>query len=70
MDSVQVFAKKGNSIFVFTNGSIRKALRYNIKKCKGIEFEENLPVHKGAGGTGREGWSPSKIHSVEFLKSK
>ena len=31
---VKVFAVKGNDVFIFTNGSVRKVLRCNVQICE------------------------------------
>ena len=40
---VKIFAIKGNSVFLFANGSMRKIPRCNVKLCKRREEESDFP---------------------------
>ena len=40
---VKIFAIKGNSVFLFANGSMRKIPRCNVKLCKKREEESDFP---------------------------
>ena len=47
-----MFAVKGNEIFIFANGSVRKVPRYNMQLCeKENEESEIIDEEKQKGGS-------------------